>query len=117
MVPKSSWSVATSAAFACAHGGALVDDILLAHGGALASLYYWHKGTLKCATINLIGREQEARALIGLESFRRANHNTECVRDSQWEGCILVSANRRVVIWSQPIARPKLVPKGGTGTP
>ena len=44
---------------------------------------------------NFIGREQEARALIGLEGFRETNQNTECTHDSQWEGCILFSANQK----------------------
>ena len=58
-------------------------------------IYYWRKGTLKCDTINLIGREQEARALIGREAFRGANKNTERIHDSQWEGCILLSTNQK----------------------
>ena len=57
--------------------------------------YYLRKGTLKCVTINLIGRDQEARALIGLEGFRGANQNTECIYDSQSEECILLSANQK----------------------
>ena len=57
--------------------------------------YYWRKGTLKCVTVNLIGREKEARALIGLDSFRGANQNTECLHGSQWEGSILLLANQK----------------------
>ena len=44
---------------------------------------------------DLIGREQEARALIGLEGFRGANQNTESIHDSQSEECILLSANQK----------------------
>ena len=44
-------------------------------------------------TINLIGREQEAQAVVGREGFKGANQNTECIHDSQWEGYILFSVN------------------------
>ena len=57
--------------------------------------YYWRKGMLKCITINLIGREKEARALIGREGFRGANQNTEFIHDSQCEGFIFLSANQK----------------------
>ena len=39
----------------------------------------------------LIGREQEARALIGQEVFRGTNQHTDRMHDSQWEDCILLS--------------------------
>ena len=70
-------------------------------------VYCWRKGTLKCVNINLIGRKQGARALIGREGFREANQNTECIHDSQWEA----------IFCSQPIRRPKTVAKGRAGTP
>ena len=52
-------------------GGELIGrDTIIYEYWVLDLKYYWHKGTLKCATVNLIGREQEARALIGREGFR-----------------------------------------------
>ena len=67
-------------------------------------IYYLRKGTLKSATINSIGREQEARSLIGREVFMGTIkiHN------------VYMIANGRAVFCSQPIRRPKTVPRGGT---
>ena len=87
--------------------------------------YYWRKRTLKCVTVHLIGREKEARALIGLEGFRGSNQNTECIHDSQWEGCSFLSANQNTECihdsqWEGCIflsANQKDSPKGGAGTP
>ena len=63
-------------------------------------IYYLRKGTLKSATINSIGREQEARSLIGREVFMGTIkiHN------------VYMIANGRAVFCSQPIRRPKTVP-------
>ena len=44
----------------------------------------------------MIGREREARALIGREVFRGANENTECLYDSQW-GVVMHMIGRKLM--------------------
>ena len=43
----------------------------------------------------MIGHKREVRALICREALRGVNQNTECIYDSQWEGCIFLSANQK----------------------
>ena len=43
-------------------------------------------------TINVF---QIPKNMIGREGFRGANQNTECLHDSQWEDCVVLSTNQK----------------------